>query len=109
MAVTCFRFLGFRSFDEIDRLTIPEAKIVLEAAGLVQVDREYYAHLQAYASQAAKATTNSKKDPKPLYRNFKSFYDYEKAQAVARGKKDERPDQFAKLKQYLRKGGNGSG
>lgn len=76
---------------------------------MVRVDREYYAHLQAYANQAVKATTNSKKDPKPLYRNFKSFYDYEKAQEDVRIKTEERPDRFSKLKQYLRKGGNGSG
>ena len=109
MAVTCFRYLGFRSFDEIDRLTIPQAKIVIEAARLVRVDREYYAHLQAYANQRAKAKKGSDKNPKPVYTTFESFYDYEKAQESVRIGKEKQPDQFARLKQYLRKGGNGSG
>lgn len=109
MAVTCFRFLGFRSLDEVDQLTFPEVDMLMEAARLIQVDRQYCAHLQAFANQIAKQTKGPGKNPKPKYARFEDFFDYEKEQEKAQGKRKKRADRFAGLKQHLRRGGNESG
>ena len=33
-ALSCFRFLGFTSFDQVDRLTIPEYNLLMQAVRL---------------------------------------------------------------------------
>lgn len=63
----------------MDRLTIPEYKLLMEAARLRQVDTDYRNHLQAYLNFVVKAEKKSGKNrTKPVYSNFKKFYDYEK-------------------------------
>ena len=74
IALNCFRFLDFKSFEEVDRLTIPEYKLLMEAVRLRQVDADYRCHLQAWLTFAAKAT---KKKGKPVYSKFSKFYNYE--------------------------------
>ena len=51
-ALSCFRFLGFTSFDQVDRLTIPEYNLLMQAVRLRQVDLDYRNHLQAFLSFA---------------------------------------------------------
>ena len=54
-ALSCFRFLGFTSFDQVDRLTIPEYNLLMQAVRLRQVDLDYRNHLQAFLSFAVQA------------------------------------------------------
>lgn len=75
--MNCFRYLGFKSFAEVDRLTLPEYELLMEAEKLKQVDNDYRNHLQAFLNFAVKAERKSGKKSKPVYSKFKKFYDYE--------------------------------
>ena len=69
--------MDFKSFEEVDRLTLPEYELLMEAAQLKQVDNDYRNHLQAFLNYAVKAEKKAGKGKsKPVYRKFKQFYDY---------------------------------
>ena len=71
--------MDFKSFDEVDRLTIPEYNLLMEAVKLKQIDIDYRNHLQAFLNFAVKAEKKSGKyKSKPVYTKFKQFYDYER-------------------------------
>ena len=86
-----FRYKGFKSLAEVDRITIPEYVLLMEAVQLEQVDLDYRNHLQAYLNFAVKATKNGKK-PKPVFDKFNKFFDYEKEvdKVKKRGKQESR-------------------
>lgn len=73
--MNCFRYLDFKSFDEVDRLTFPEYYLLMEAARLKNVDMTYREHLQAWLNFVVKARKG--KQGKPVYKKFKQFFDYE--------------------------------
>lgn len=103
--MNCFRYLDFKSFDEVDRLTMPEYELLMEAVRLKQVDMDYRNHLQAFLNFAVKAEKKSGKNKsKPVYGKFKKFYDYEKEleKAMNNGKEKSR---FAGIGKLLKKGG----
>lgn len=62
---------------QVDRLELPEYQLMMKAAALRRVDEEYRTHEQAYLTVAAKATKGKK--GRPVYKTFKSFFDYEAA------------------------------
>lgn len=100
--MNCFRYLGFKSFAEVDRLTIPEYNLLMKAVQLKQVDRDYRNHLQAYLNFAVKAEKKTGKNKtKPVYSKFKRFYDYEKEleKVRNRGKTKSRYSGIGKLLQ----------
>ena len=82
-----------KSFDEVDRLTIPEYNLLMEAERLKQIDMDYRNHLQAFLNFSVQAKRKAGKNrEKPVYRTFKSFYDYE---AAVKGlNKNENNDRF---------------
>lgn len=55
VAISCFRYLGFTSFEQVDRLTIAQYEIMMEALRIRIVDDEYRAHRQAFLNFAAQA------------------------------------------------------
>lgn len=77
MALNCFRYLGFRSMEEVDRLELPEYELLMKARSLRQVDEEYRTHEQAFLTVSARATKGKKGTP--VYKRFKDFFDYEEA------------------------------
>lgn len=80
-------------------MTPAEYELLLEAAELRIVDLDYRNHLQAYLNFAVQATKG--KSGRPVYRKFKSFYDYEKEQErVSRKKK--KTGKFIALSKYLK-------
>lgn len=101
--MNCFRYLDYKSFAEVDRLTIPEYKLLMEAVRLKQVDMDYRNHLQAFLNFAVKAEKKSGKHSKPVYTKFKKFYDYEKEIAKATTKKSEK-SRFSGIGRLLKKG-----
>ena len=108
-ALSCFRFLGFTSFDQVDRLTIPEYTLLMPAVRLRQVDLDYRNHLQAFLSCAVQAERRvGKHKSRPVYRKFQKFYDYAAEQEKVLSDR-EPEDRFAGLKQFLREGGGESG
>lgn len=95
--------MDFKSFAEVDRLTIPEYKLLMEAAHLKQIDMDYRNHLQAFLNYAVKAQKGSGKHAKPAYRKFKQFFDYEAAIKKAKNTGDEK-SKFSGIGKLLNKG-----
>ena len=100
VALNCFRYLDFKSFAEVDRLTIPEYLLLMEAVKLKQIDMDYRNHLQAWLTFSAQAT---KKKGQPVYSKFKKFYDYEKHLKEAE-KKESKPSKLSGLAKFLKRG-----
>ena len=97
--------MDFKSFAEVDRLTIPEYELLMEAAKLKQVDMDYRNHLQAFLNFAVRAMRKSGKNKqKPVYAKFDKFYDYEKAVKETQNKSIEK-SRFSGISKFLKKGG----
>ena len=104
IALNCFRYLDFKNFDEVDRLTLPEYTLLMEAVRLKQVDLDYRNHLQAFLNFAVQSTKKSGKTSRPVYRKFKQFFDYEKEiQKVT--KKESNKSRFLGIGKLLKKRG----
>ena len=104
VALNCFRFLDFKSFAEVDRLTIPEYTLLMEAVRLKQIDMDYRNHLQAFLNFSVKATKKTGKyKSKPVFTKFKQFYDYEKEIAKFTSKENKK-SRFAGIGKFLKKG-----
>lgn len=106
VALNCFRYLGFKSYAEVDVITISEYYLLMEAARLKQVDMDYRVHLTAWLTFAAKAMKKSgKHKSKPVYSKFKQFYDYEAELKNARNEGEKEKSRFSGIGKYLKKGG----
>jgi hypothetical protein len=69
--------LDFKSFAEVDRLTLPEYELLIKAAKLKQIDLDYRNHLQAYLNFSVKAEKKKGKNKtEPVFKKFKQFYNY---------------------------------
>ena len=76
--MNCFRYFGFRSLDEVDRLTIKEYEMLCEAEKYKQVDKQKDIALNAWLTFVASAKKKVGKNLKPVYPTFESFFDYAK-------------------------------
>ena len=104
VALNCFRFLDFKSFSEVDKLTIPEYTLLMEAVRLKQIDMDYINHLQAFLNFSVKATKKTGKyKSKPVFTKFKQFYDYEKELDKVTNKENKK-SRFAGIGKFLKKG-----
>ena len=91
----------------MDRLTIPEYRLLMEAVRLKQVDHDYRNHLQAFLNFAVKAEKKTGKNKsKPVYSRFKKFFDYEKEinKIKIANKGGEKTSRFAGVGKLLQKG-----
>jgi hypothetical protein len=96
--------LDFKSFAEVDRLTIPEYNLLMEAARLKETDKDYRNHLQAWLNFTVKAEKKAGKGKtKPVYTKFKQFYDYEKYLGKAKND-DNKKSRFSGIGELLKKG-----
>ena len=87
----------------MDRLTIAEYKLLMEAAKFKQVDADYRNHLQAFLNFAVKAEKKTGKNKsKPVYRKFKQFYNYEEELRKVTNK--DKKSRFAGIGKFLKKG-----
>lgn len=101
--MNCFRYLDFKSFAEVDRLTLEEYTLLMEAVRLKQVDMDYRNHLQAFLNFAVKAKKKTGKNKsKPVYSKFTRFYDYEKEIEKATRKGGEK-SRFSGVGKFLRR------
>lgn len=66
-----------KSFDEVDRLTIREYRLLTKAFRIRRFEEELRIAKQAYENFAATATREKGRKRVPVYRDFKSFFDYE--------------------------------
>lgn len=103
--MNCFRYLGFKSLAEVDRLTIPEYELLMEAYQLNQVDEDRKIHWQAFLNFAVQAKKKAgKHKTRPVYNSFGKFYDYEKELTNVR-KKKKQINKFSGIGNLLKKGG----
>lgn len=104
IALNCFRYLDFKSFAEVDRLTIPEYELLIEAVRYRMIDADYRNHLQAFLNFAVKAEKKvGKNKTKPVYDRFEKFYNYEKEQKKLK-RKDNEKGRFAGIGKFLKHG-----
>lgn len=103
--MNCFRYLDFKSFDEVDRLTIPEYNLLMEAARLKQIDLDYRNHLQAWLNFVVQAKKKAgKHKQKPVYKKFKQFYNYKEALEDAKDDAEGKKSKFSGIGKLLKKG-----
>ncbi|TCS78539.1 hypothetical protein EDD59_11164 [Muricomes intestini] len=106
MAITCFRYFGFKSLTEVDQLTIPEYELLIEAHSLRMVDEEYKRHEQAFLNYQVQAQKSAGKyKTKPVYDSFEKFFDYDKVLARVKKKEKKPAERFAGIGKLLKKGG----
>ena len=88
VAISCFRYLGMKSLDEVDQMTIREYRLLMKANNLKNIDRDYRVHQLAWLTNAARATKSAGKGKRrPVYAKFSQFFDYRNAVRQALGKK----------------------
>ena len=106
MAVNCFRYFGFTTFDQVDRLTIAQYEIMAEALELRMLDESLHEHRQAFLNFAAQAEKPAEKGKtRPVYRKFRQFFDYDKELKNLKSKKKKKADgRFSGIGKLLRKG-----
>ncbi|MBQ5906416.1 MAG: hypothetical protein IIW88_11165 [Clostridia bacterium] len=76
----------------------------MEAVRLKQIDKDYRNHLQAFLNYAVKAEKKAGKNKsKPVFTQFKQFYDYEKELKKVKGKEEEKA-RFSGIGSLLKKG-----
>lgn len=78
VAMTCFRYLGFKNLDQVNNITPYEYRLLMKSKKLQIVDKHYELHLQAYLNMAASARKQVGKKIKPVYTKFDKFFDYQK-------------------------------
>ena len=84
-------------------MTIPEYALLMEAAELRGIDRDYRNHLQAWLNFVVRSEKRSGKNKtKPVYNKFEKFFNYENA--LKRTKKQAKSklpnmDKFLKKKE----------
>lgn len=104
MALNCFRYLDFKSFSEVDRLTFPEYRLLMQAVRLKNVDADYRNHLQAFLNFVVKAEKKTGKNTsRPVYNKFIKFYNYER-EIEKVTQKSETKSRFSGIGKFLKKG-----
>lgn len=78
VAMTCFRYLNFKSLEQVDNITPYEYRLLMKSKKLQIVDKQYEIHLQAYLNMSAQARRRAGKKMKPVYTKFDKFFDYQK-------------------------------
>lgn len=102
VALNCFRFFGFKSLDEVDRLTLKEYEMLCEAEQYKQLDKQKDIALNAWLSFLATAKKKVGKNLKPVYPTFESFFDYSKELRRLKGDAvDELKERYKAIQEKL--------
>lgn len=105
MAVNCFRYLGFTSFDQVDQLTIVQYEIMMEALELRMLDQNFYDHRQAFLNFAVQAEKKvGKGKTKPVYRRFQQFFDYDEELEKLKDRRKKKKNRFSGIGKLFQKG-----
>lgn len=105
MAINCFRYLGFTSFNQVDRLTVAQYEMMMEALDLRMLDQDLHEHRQAFLNFAVQAEKKAGKGKtRPVYRNFRKFFDYDAELKKVKNRKKKNDGRFSGIGKLLRKG-----
>ena len=102
--------MGFKSFDEVNRLTIAEYEILMKAAELREADLDFRLHMQAFLNIQAGAKKKAGKNKERLvYSRFDKFYD--RKREVDRIMHPKKKSRFEKIGEIIKrqKGGGMDG
>ena len=103
MAINCFRYLGFTSFEQVDQLTIPQYEILMEAMELRMLDDSLREHRQAFLNLAVQAQKKAGKGKtRPVYRRFKQFFDYDRELAKVKNRRKKKESRFFRIGKLLK-------
>lgn len=105
MAINCFRYLGFTTFDQVDRLTIAQYEVMMEALELRMLDQDLHEHRQAFLNFAVQAEKKAGKGKtRPVYRKFRQFFDYDAELKKIKNRKKKKKSRFSGIGKLLKKG-----
>lgn len=81
VAFNCFKYLGFRSFEEVDQLTVAEYNLLMDAVFEKLIDRQEEIHSLAWLT-AVKASAKKQvgKKKKIVYIRFRDFFNRQKVE-----------------------------
>jgi len=100
--LNCFRYFGFRSLDEVDKLTIAEYGMLCEAEAYKQLDNQRDLALNAWLAFVATAKKKVGKKLQPIYPTFDSFFDYaKKLKQLKGGNVDDLKQRYKDLNERL--------
>jgi hypothetical protein len=89
----------------VDDLSIKEYRLLMKSVSLREVDKQYWAHWQAFLNFAVKAEKGKGKRARPKYDTFEKFFDYKKELKKAmkddNSEKDE-PETISRLREYMK-------
>ena len=72
-------------------MTLPEYELLMQAARLKEVDKDYRNHLQAFLNYAVRAQKKTGKyKASPVFSKFKKFYNYDDEIKKAKKAKGEK-------------------
>ncbi|MDA5386952.1 hypothetical protein [Loigolactobacillus backii] len=76
--LNALRYFDMTDLLDVERMTMNEYYLRLEAHQLKQVDEQQKLAMQSWFNQTVKAQTGSAKHPKPKYKRFDQFFNAEK-------------------------------
>ena len=71
--------MKFTSFEQVDRVTLAEYKLMLKANLYREEEVEYDRHWRAFLQMAVKSTVGKGKSQRMRYSKFEKFYNRKKA------------------------------
>lgn len=101
-AIDCFRYLGFKSLEQVDMITIREYRLLMKAARLREVDMSYKQHAQAFLNLIVKSQKKAGKNKAVYkYKTFRQFFDYEAEIRRAEEDSKDKPEKGSILGRVL--------
>lgn len=91
-----------KSFDEIDRMTIPEYEMRIKAYQYEELDKQRDLHYLAFLNQAVQSTTGKGKSQKMKYTSFDKFFDYDALAKRIEGESEQVEEMDEHKKELLR-------
>ena len=101
VVISCFRYLGFKSIEQVNNVTPYEYRLFMKSKELQMVDDQYYLHLQAYLNMKARAKKRVGKKQKMVYTKFNKFFDYEKEVNKVLGVNKNTKGKFSDLARFI--------
>ncbi len=101
VVISCFRYLGFKSIEQVNNVTPYEYRLLMKSKELQMVDDQYYLHLQAYLNMKARAKKRVGKKQRMVYTKFNKFFDYEKEINKVLGVNKKTTGKFSDLARFI--------
>ena len=79
VAFFCFKNLNFTTFEQVDRVTLAEYKLMLKTNLGREEEVEYDRHWRAFLQMAVQSTVGKGKSQRMRYSKFEKFYNRKKA------------------------------